>query len=286
MKKIFDCELTNTRYVTRDENILNYFFEIRRYPLLTIEDERELFFTYKHSKNLNKRMEARDTIINSNQRFVASFAKKRTNGKNFLDIISEANIGLMEAIDKYDPDRNARFINYAVFYMFKRVNLYIQNSDKSVRPKNINLIYSYGSKAKCELEQKLERTPTRDELKEYLEKKYSVGNIKKEDLIDVIVNSIEGEDYEMQIPSNLNDDINYMSNVDEVNKITSLLLNDTEKDVIMHSFGACGNDEETLSEISMRLKKSQKEVEKIYKRAMKKLQSFGNKENLNNNIKN
>jgi len=98
----------------KDEDVLGmYLKEIRRFPLLDREEENKIV---REAQKGNKA--ARDKLINSNLRFVVSIAKKyHGNGLSLSDLISEGNIGLITAIDKFDTERGVHFISYAVWWI-------------------------------------------------------------------------------------------------------------------------------------------------------------------------
>ena len=120
---VFDCK-TKAQFIQRSDISTIYFNEIRKYPLLTVKEERNLLYAIKFG-NRAESEEARERIIKCNQRFVISAAKKWQNGSNFMDIVNEGNIGLMTAIEKFDINKKQRFLTYAVFWIRKAINEYI-----------------------------------------------------------------------------------------------------------------------------------------------------------------
>ena len=106
----------NTGY--DESNILSiYLKEINRIPLLTEEEELDLAIRAKAGDEF-----ARNRMIESNLRFVVNVSKKYQNqGLPLSDLINEGNIGLMTALDKFDPDKGYRFISYAVWWIRQSV---------------------------------------------------------------------------------------------------------------------------------------------------------------------
>lgn len=97
-----------------------YLSEIRRFPVLTAEEEHELAVRFYRDKDL----EAAHRLITSNLRFVVKVASEyRSYGMKMLDLIQEGNVGLMMAVRKYNPYRGIRLISYAVWW----IRAYIQN---------------------------------------------------------------------------------------------------------------------------------------------------------------
>mgnify|MGYP000918068186 FL=1 len=117
-------------YAYDDANILSmYLKEINRIPLLTPEEELSL------AKRAQKGDEfARKRMIEANLRFVVNVAKKYQNqGMPLIDLINEGNIGLMTALDKFDPDKGYHFISYAVWWIRQSVMKAINEKSRAVR---------------------------------------------------------------------------------------------------------------------------------------------------------
>lgn len=113
-----------------DENILSmYLKEINRIPLLTREEEDTLA-----RKSAAGDEFARKRMIESNLRFVVNVAKKYQNqGMPLIDLINEGNIGLMNALEKYDVDRGYHFISYAVWWIRQAILKAICEKSRTVR---------------------------------------------------------------------------------------------------------------------------------------------------------
>ena len=106
-----------------------YFKEIDTIPLMTREEEYELAVKAKQGDIL-----ARDRIVKANLRFVVSVAKKYQCGAFELnDLINEGNIGLMIAIDKFDPEKGYHFISYAVWWIRQTILKAIYEKGKMIR---------------------------------------------------------------------------------------------------------------------------------------------------------
>lgn len=118
----------NTGY--DESNILSmYLKEINQIPLLTEEEELDLAIRAKAGDEF-----ARKRIIESNLRFVVNVSKKYQNqGLSLSDLINEGNIGLMTALDKFDPDQGYRFISYAVWWIRQSVMKAINEKSRAVR---------------------------------------------------------------------------------------------------------------------------------------------------------
>jgi len=111
-------------------NSLSYYLnEISKIPLLTREEEEELAIK---AKNGDK--EAKEKLVKANLRFVVAVAKKYKNqGIPLGDLINEGNIGLLTAIDKFDPGLGYHFISYAVWWIRQAILKYICEKSRMIR---------------------------------------------------------------------------------------------------------------------------------------------------------
>ncbi len=107
-----------------------YLTEIRRYPLLTREEEKELAIRYLESQDV----EAAYKLVTGNLRLVVMIAREYQRAtRNLLDLIQEGNIGLMEAVKKFDPYRGIRFPSYAVWWVRAYIIRYLINNWRVVK---------------------------------------------------------------------------------------------------------------------------------------------------------
>lgn len=177
--------------MVRSAEIDAYLKSIRKFQSLTPEQEEEAFKMY-YSGNPEAKKKAIDTIVNSNQRFIFSLAKEYAKGdeSKVLDYVSEGNIGIINALDRYDIKRGFKFISFAVWYIRQAMTNYAQTADQFLRKTNSPKIGNNVLKIKAAFYQEFHREPTEDEIKEALAKK---GIIIKDnrDLEDVVKNSID-----------------------------------------------------------------------------------------------
>lgn len=130
------------RHEERDDSydLLNqYLQEIARIPRLTPERERELGRRVQQNDKT-----ALEELVKANLRFVVSYAKRYRNSHVlFLDLINEGNIGLIHAAKKYDPDKNVKFITYAVWWIRQAILHALSEQGGAFRlpPKRANLMY-------------------------------------------------------------------------------------------------------------------------------------------------
>lgn len=116
--------------MTNDESVLNmYLKEINRIPLLTREEETELALAAAKGDKT-----AKEKIVRANLRFVVNVAKKYQNhGIDLVDLISEGNIGLLTAVERYDVSKGYHFISYAVWWIRQAVLKAICEKSRAIR---------------------------------------------------------------------------------------------------------------------------------------------------------
>lgn len=123
-------DMIRTEMMDSDNEVLSiYLREINRIPLISHEEEYELAVKAKNGDKA-----AREKLIRSNLRFVVSVAKKfRGQGLALSDLINEGNIGLITALDKFEPDKGYHFISYAVWWIRQSIMKAISEKGRTVR---------------------------------------------------------------------------------------------------------------------------------------------------------
>lgn len=136
--------------MTENTALNTYLKEVEKIPLLTREEEYELAVKAKAGDEA-----ARAKLIEANSRFVISIAKSyQKRGLPLEDLISEGNIGLIIAIDKFEPDTGYHFISYAVWWIRQSILKAIGDKSRMIRlPMNRNALYMQVQGAKAKLEQ-------------------------------------------------------------------------------------------------------------------------------------
>lgn len=129
------------RFEEREEKDLlsQYLQEIAQYPLLTAERERELGKRVQENDKA-----ALEELVKANLRFVVQYAKRyRNTHVLFLDLINEGNIGLIHAARKFDPEKNVKFITYAVWWIRQAILHALSEQGGAFRlpPKRANMMY-------------------------------------------------------------------------------------------------------------------------------------------------
>ncbi len=134
----------------KEYSVINtYINEINRIPLLTRDEEMELALRAKKGDET-----ARKKLLEANSRFVVSIAKKYQNrGLPLADLISEGNIGLITALEKFEPETGNHFISYAVWWIRQSILKAIGDKSRMIRlpmNKNTDFLQVQGAKARLE----------------------------------------------------------------------------------------------------------------------------------------
>src|SRR6188768_1025616 len=139
-----------------------YLRAISRIPRLTPEEERELGRRIREHGD----QDALRKLVEGNLRFVVSYTKRyRGLGVSFLDLIHEGSLGLMEAAKRFDPERNVKFISYAVWWVRQAIFHALSEQHRIFRlPQKLSGQVSKVGSAKTTLTAELDRAPTTAEL--------------------------------------------------------------------------------------------------------------------------
>jgi len=222
-----------TGLVDRSENTTRFYEDIKKFPTLTKEDEDKWFDVLKNGSPEEKSF-ARDYIWLCNQRLVIAAAKKWATTDTLTDYINEANIGLAEAIDKFELNKGTKFCTYAMWFIKRAINNYNNDVAPIVRRTNLSKTFHVVSKVTNDFIQKYERFPTADELKESINKKYKKKDIKdKNDLLDIHITRMDdvGGDAD-DTNANFSDLMDYNRISSSVNEYETTSTNDYNKKMV------------------------------------------------------
>ena len=277
------ADVKNTKYSDSDNEVLStYLKTIDKIPLLTYDEEYELALK---AKNGDKK--AREKLINANLRFVVSVAKKfRGQGMPLEDLINEGNIGLMTAVDKFEPEKGYHFISYAVWWVRQAILKALAEQSRPVRlPLNRSNELIQIVRAKNDLiHNKGISDPTVDEIAAASGLDVTLVNNLLEVTRDMISfdSPIKGDEegdssyfdfVEDKSQSPEDDVVNHMMEKD-VRGLLSV-LGDKERDIIEKRYGFNGNEPMSLKAIGDEYNLTKERIRQIEKAALQKLRNNG-----------
>lgn len=273
-----EIEEKNQSVVT-DDLVKIYLREIGKMSVLETKEELDLA-----RRSQNGDIEAKQELVRHNLRLVVSIAKKYLNrGMSFLDLIQEGNLGLMKAVDKFDPERGFKFSTYATWWVRQGITRSLSDKSRTIRiPVHMVELISKLKKAKRKLSETSTNIPSNEELASEL--KLDVSRVKE--IIQIMelpislhspVNSEEEGDLEDFItdedasPEFAANGILLGLNINKA--LTCLTLK--EAAVIRLRFGLDCGQERTLEEVGKVLGVTRERVRQLEHRALKKLRQPG-----------
>ncbi|MCB9800049.1 MAG: RNA polymerase sigma factor RpoD/SigA [Candidatus Omnitrophica bacterium] len=264
-----------------------YLTQIESIPLLTPDEEISLAEKVQSGKQ--GAQQARQHMIRSNLRLVISIAKRYSNmGLAFSDLVEEGNIGLMRAVEKFNPERGYRFSTYASWWIKQAIMRALSNQGKTIRiPVYMYDIISKWRKVRDGLMQKLDRMPTHKEIASYMD--IPVQKVQE-------IENIAGRPSSLNAPISLDgtaelvdvipDDVAHSpeSQMEETLKnerIRQYLegLDDREKRIVILRFGLGSEESHTLEEVAQQFGITRERVRQIEAIAIKKIRERVSVEN-------
>lgn len=260
-----------------------YLRQINDSPLLNAEEEKVLARRIIHQSDFD----ARERMVRSNLRLVVNIAKHYINrGLTLPDLIEEGNIGLMKAVEGFDPENGCRFSTYASWWIKQAIKRALINSAQPIHiPAYMMEMMSKLKVANRELEDELDRLPTVEELSEHL--KMSVKKLK---IIKKAVKAYHAptqvggattdRDNELNIDELVPDDHNpapdqEAQNTDELQHLASLLskIDRRASKILKLRYGLEGEDPLTLKEIGVRIGLTRERVRQIEHESLARLRA-------------
>jgi RNA polymerase primary sigma factor len=257
-----------------------YLRAIARLPRLTPEQEQELGRRIQRDND----QEALRRLVEGNLRFVVSYAKRyRGLGVSFLDLIHEGNLGLMEAARRFDPDRNVKFITYAVWWIRQALTHALSSQTRAFSlPQKVSGAAARLNREVAELAGQLERTPTPSEIAADAEmSEAEVAALMQLGARDVSLSDRMGFEHDETGPEigdviespepPIEEDLVRQSMIDRV-RAALTELDDKERQIVELRFGLDRDGEmRTLQEIGEALHLSRERIRQIEARAKEKL---------------
>ena len=256
-----------------------YLNEIGFSPLLSPQEE-------VHFARLAQRGDpaGRKRMIESNLRLVVKIARRYVNrGLSLLDLIEEGNLGLIRAVEKFDPERGFRFSTYATWWIRQTIERAIMNQTRTIRlPIHVVKELNIYLRAARELTQKLDHEPSPEDIAHLLEK--PVADVKRMLGLNERVSSVDvslGPDSDKTLLDTLTDDrttdpCDLLQDSDLSQSIDEWLgdLTEKQREVVIRRFGLRGHESSTLEEVGHEIGLTRERVRQIQVEALKRLREI------------
>ncbi|EJE8557402.1 RNA polymerase sigma factor RpoS [Vibrio vulnificus] len=263
-----------------------YLGEIGFSPLLTAEEE-----VLYARRALRGDEAARKRMIESNLRLVVKISRRYSNrGLALLDLIEEGNLGLIRAVEKFDPERGFRFSTYATWWIRQTIERALMNQTRTIRlPIHVVKELNIYLRTARELSQKLDHEPTAEEIAAQLD--IPVDDVSKMLRLNERISSVDtpiggdGEKALLDIIPDSNNSDPEVSTQDEDMRVSLIHwleeLNPKQKEVLARRFGLLGYEPSTLEEVGQEIGLTRERVRQIQVEGLRRLREVLIKQGLN-----
>lgn len=263
-----------------------YLGEIGFSPLLTAEEE-----VLYARRALRGDEAARKRMIESSLRLVVKISRRYSNrGLALLDLIEEGNLGLIRAVEKFDPERGFRFSTYATWWIRQTIERALMNQTRTIRlPIHVVKELNIYLRTARELSQKLDHEPTAEEIAAQLD--IPVDDVSKMLRLNERISSVDtpiggdGEKALLDIIPDANNSDPEVSTQDEDMRVSLIHwleeLNPKQKEVLARRFGLLGYEPSTLEEVGQEIGLTRERVRQIQVEGLRRLREVLIKQGLN-----
>lgn len=288
-KPVVDVTGANLHYSEGVQSLSYYLKDVRKYDLISIEQEQELFRRIRHGdKN------AINELVSANQRFVLAVAKRFSIGDNIMDLVQVGNMGMLQAIEKFDPNKKCsdgtpiRFLSFASWYIRREISFYLLNNSLVKKTNNVKTTFKI-NKVKNNFFLKNGRYPNVEELSEIMDKEYGIKIKDLSYLYDIdtkYLNNSYNEDARKETFENSalfneksalqNDYIAQAEKEDEKRYVGELLdmLKPRERTILERLYGINTDRQYTMDEIAKDMNLTRERVRQIKTSSVNKLKKL------------
>lgn len=256
-----------------------YMKQIKEIPLLTADEEKKIA-----AAALKGDKRAKDKLVSSNLRLVVMAAKRYIahTSLSFDDLIQEGNIGLMRAVESFDPDKGFKFSTYAMYWIKQSISRAILNHSRSIRiPVHMLELKTKYGKAQKALFEKLNREPTIGEIAKYMgldvKKVMEIETLIKDpvSLSTALNDEDDGTLEDLVADPNAEKPEDKIDNELRAKAINQVLqsLDSRERDIIVARFGLNGAKPKTLDQLGVEYKLTKERIRQIEQKALHKMRN-------------
>ena len=259
-----------------DPGLNRYLREIGRFPLLTPQQEIELAAKIKKGD-----AKAREQMINANLRLVVTIAHDYANlGLPLLDLISEGNIGLTKAVERFDPAKGAKLSTYAMWWIKQSIKRALANQSKTIRlPVHLGDKLAKMRRVSLQMSDELGREPTDDELGEEIGiASEKVARLKSLGIRPASLDAPIGDDDSTEFGEIIGDEdadtpFELLRDKNLLHEMDGLLdaLDKREKTIISQRFGLDGGKPKTLEDVGKNFGVTRERIRQLQNIALAKL---------------
>lgn len=258
------------------ESLQIYLQQIAEIPLISVQDEVDLAAKIKTGDQ-----DAREKMITANLRLVVKIAKEYSNiGLSLLDLINEGNIGLMKAVERFDPTKGGKLSTYASWWIKQSIKRALANQSKTIRlPIHMVDRVTQIRRTSTSLAEKLGRDPTDDELAAEMDLPVSrITHLKAVSQKPASLDSPIGDDDGSILSEVVPDDksrspLEHLQSKSLIGDISSVLdqLEPREAEIMRLRFGLEGLDPHTLEEVGEKIGVTRERVRQLQQQALREL---------------
>jgi len=275
---VVDADVRDETRETSRANLSVYLSEISRIPLLTREEEQALARRVRAGDEA-----AKQRMIEANLRLVVQIARRYLNrGLPLPDLIEEGNLGLLRAVEKFEPDRGTRFSTYATWWIRQAVTRALANQARTIRlPVHVELLLTRYAREQRRLTQALGRPPTTEEMAKALDTtEREISELEEVRQHPVSLDAPAGGESTATLGDLIADRAAapetfaelFRDRADLVSVLDDLAAN--ERTVLRRRFGLEDHEPETLEAIGQRLGLSRERVRQLESAGLRKLRAL------------